>query len=607
MPEQASFQADSAQLEAIRHITGPCRVLAGPGSGKTHVMIRRIQYLIENAGVSPSQILAVTFSRAAALQMQARFSALSREHAAFSTLHAFCYRILSEESGFQYKVIRPDEKAALIRRLIGDYCSASEQSFPDLEQELAFQIARRKESTLEPAWLPVSAEAFRKVCAGYDQWLAENSRIDFSDMILKAYALLEKQPSILSRWQERFTYYLIDEFQDLSDSQYALVRLLAGKSRNIYVVGDDDQSIYAFRGASPSIFQRFHQDFPDCAQIHLNVNYRCAETIRQAADRVISCNTERIFKKSFSVIKGGRCELMSFISEKEELACLIRELRSLNRNQLNHTAVIVRTRVLTEYFRRSLSENGIPCRGSRRPDAGLDKAFLEDLISYFRLACECSSGGGQRRDFYRIMNRPERYLTRDLAPGDRVTAASVLQRAGSRAATKLKAEELFRDLNCLRTMRPSSGLRYLLKAMGYQQFMENKAGRMNPPGEAGIEALMREAAACARTQDFVHRLEQLLAVPQQTVREENTAEGVHVLTMHASKGLEYDRVYLPELNEGIIPGRKTASTKTGEEEERRLFYVAMTRARKELHLFYLSGTPQNPRTASRFLSPLLHR
>ena len=587
-------------------MTGPCRVLAGPGSGKTHVMIRRILYLITNADVPPSQILAVTFSRAAALQMQQRFYSLCLCPVSFSTLHALCYQILREESGCRCSVIGGAEKSALLRHLAADCCSAEEQNVPDLIGELAFYLSRQKESGQIPPYLPVSEKAFRGVRDGYDRWMRENGKIDFSDMITDAAHLLKERPGILAKWQKRFSFFLVDEFQDLSDLQYELIRRLSAHTDNLFVVGDDDQSIYAFRGASPSVLQRFAQDYPDCRDVHLIINYRCAEKIRRAADRVIRENRARIPKKSRAYREGGQIELQGFVSEKEELAFLAAQLKKLSPAQLEQTAVIVRTRVLRDYFLRSLGEEGIACRGASRDRSGVGTEVIGDIKAYFRFAAACVQGGA-RQDFYRIMNRPERYLTRDLAPEEAVTEASVLRHAGSRTETVRMARELFRDLKALRQMKPGSGLKYLMNTMGYRKYLQETGAKNSREllSERMAEELMRAAAACSGPEQFVRYLDRAESLPQQPELPETEDRGVSVLTMHASKGLEYDRVFLPELNEGIIPGRRTASSQEGEEEERRLFYVAMTRARKELNLYYISGTPQNPRAVSRFLLPLI--
>ena len=572
-------------------------------------MIRRILNLIRNADVPPSQILSVTFSRAAALQMQQRFYSLCRSPVTFSTLHALCYQILREESGFRRSVIGSAEKSALLRHLAADCCSPEELNAPDLIQDLSFYLGRQKESGQIPPFLPVSEKSFQGVREGYERWMRENGKIDFSDMITDAAGLLKDHPGILLKWQKRFSYFLVDEFQDLSDLQYELIRRLSRHTDNLFVVGDDDQSIYAFRGASPSVLQRFAQDYPGCRDVHLIINYRCAEQIRKAADRMIRENKMRIPKKSRAYRGGGRTQLQGFVSEKEELAFLAAQLKKLSPAQLDQTAVIVRTRVLREYFQRSLGEKGIACRGASWERSSAGAEVLGDIKAYFRFAAACGQGGA-RQDFYRIMNRPERYLTRDLAPEPAVTEASVLRHAGRRSETVRTARELFGDLKALRQMKPESGLKYLTNTMGYREYLQEAGGKDSREPLSGqlYEELMRAAAACPRPDQFVRYLEGAENLPQKTrqpEQEKTQDHGVHVLTMHASKGLEYDRVFLPELNEGIIPGRRTASSQEGEEEERRLFYVAMTRARKELKLYYISGTPQNTRAVSRFLLPLM--
>ena len=305
---------NEAQSAAVSHKDGPMMVLAGPGSGKTTVVTHRVQSLIEKHGVNPSSILVITFTRAAAREMKERFERLMegrpmRGQVSFGTFHSVFFRIL--KLAYQYDasdIIREDQKLRLIREL-----TAKEQLEPEDENELISSLiseisaVKGEQIDLEHYYAKsCSGDSFRRIYRGYEEQLQRAHKIDFDDMLVMCWDLFRKRPDILSAWQKKYEYILVDEFQDINRLQYQIVRMLAAPSDNLFIVGDDDQSIYRFRGAKPEIMLGFERDYPKAARVLLDVNYRSTREIVEASLRLIEHNEKR-FKKSLKTAgsRGG--------------------------------------------------------------------------------------------------------------------------------------------------------------------------------------------------------------------------------------------------------------------------------------------------------------
>lgn len=633
-------KSNPAQETAICHGAGPCAVIAGPGSGKTFVLVKRIQYLIRSLEVLPSSILVLTFSRAAAAEMRSRHMAQGgAAEVVFGTFHAVFFRILQESSHGRLCMVEPAVKRNYLRRLCEDRPSfLPEKMTPEELQQL---ISRSKNGLPCPRqpWLPGLVRV-------YDAYLQNRGCLDFDDMILKCRALLTENPEILNLWRSRFKWILVDEFQDVSRTQYELLRLLAAPLNNLFVVGDDDQSIYGFRGADPGTVQRFLQDYcvgaKICSkeeasersaalpgkQIFLTTNYRCSRSVLSAGSKLIRENKNRI-DKTFQAgsPEKGAFFLRPFSDPGAEYAFLASTLKSMEPERLSRSAVIFRTHTGASAFLSVLSKNGIPfmAEGTKTRMKQVPSSrtqILKDLCAYYRCALRLEkdrTGLYARKDtadlrqgLIRIMNRPERYLSGFFIPRENLSRQEMLARAGFE---KDAAQELFEDLDLLSSLSPVYSLRYLFDSVGYRSFAQES---YKNAGDI-LSELLHEAKEYSDPLDWLSRLEELSAREERKTGTENTKKaadpasntdhaqktGVNIITMHACKGLEFEEVFIPDLNEGNIPSRKAWSEEEIEE-ERRLLYVAMTRAKKSLTICFLEGTPDRPAAPSRFLRPFIH-
>lgn len=619
------------QQEAIRHGAGPCAVIAGPGSGKTFVLVERIRHLIESRTARPGEILVLTFSRAAAAEMRERFLRVAgrdpeRSAVVFGTFHAVFYRILQDSSAEKLRLVDADTKQGYLRHLCGRRTPRGVTP-----QELQHLFSRSKNG------LPCREEWLPALVREYDLYLQNRGCLDFDDMIARCLALLQSSSSLLEQWRARFRWILVDEFQDVSPMQYEALRLLAAPGNNLFAVGDDDQSIYGFRGAEPGIFRRFLEDYAgEVHRIQMTTNYRCGRRILHASSLLIRDNKNRI-KKNLQSGSGetGSCTFRFFTDRDRQYAFIAEDLQTGTEGKAGESAVIFRTHSGAGAFLPVLQRYGIPFRADatiRRICADApENRFLRDICAYYRAARELAGPGARREDLLRIMNRPERFLSGSFLQGEKMCAADLLQNAGPDREAVL---EFIRDLQMLDTLSPPYSFRYLLDSIGYRDYLKKnrksvaadyrRAESEVPETKAGdfLETLTEKALELRDSGQWRDYLEERLAAgmtetrsprkPQsppdpafrsgggQDAHRQDARGRIHILTMHACKGLEFDTVYLPDLNEGNIPSRRAQSPEQIEE-ERRLLYVAMTRARHALILTCLEGTPDRPAAPSRFL------
>ena len=611
-------KADPAQETAIRHGAGPCAVIAGPGSGKTFVLVERIRYLIDTGNADPSSILVLTFSRAAAAHMRRRFlNSCAHAETVFGTFHSVFFKILQESSAEPLSLIAAGAKRDYLRHL----CRLKPGFLPEktTAEELQLLISRFKNG------LSCRQEWVAELVSTYDNYLRGRGWLDFDDMILRCKELLHEDKAVLSLWQQRFRWILVDEFQDVSPCQYEVLRLLAAPLDNLFIVGDDDQSIYGFRGADPLMMQRFLRDYildRDDAQdrmLFLTTNYRCGERILQASVSEIRCNRHRI-DKDFRTGTGeqGIFSCRPFSDRNLQYHFIAGELKMMTPAERERTAVFFRTHGAAGQFLKVLQEQAVPylAEGIGRTAQKTEDStrVLQDLIAYYRASAVLESGGICRdqtstavrstfhEDLLRIMNRPERFLSGSFAASGCMGREDLLAHAGfDRSAV----EDLIGDLELLNTLSPEYSLRYLLDSVGYRDYAHS-VYREIPDF---LNTLQKESKNFVSSRKWIAFLEkqrnESLREPQDDRRGNGpavSAGAVRVLTMHACKGLEFDRVFIPDLNEGSLPSKR-AWTPEQIEEERRLFYVAMTRARLALTLTYLEGTADRPAAPSRFLQP----
>lgn len=602
------------QKKAIQHDKNPMLVLAGPGSGKTTVIVYRIKYLIETLGVLPQKILVITFTKAAAEQMKERFQHLSdKQGVVFGTFHSIFFRILRKAYAYRVEqVLQEEEKKTMLRNLIHDlhietqdedeYIQLFSNQFSLMQNELLTF------STFQPEGLP--SDEFRALAKAFASAKRKQEKIDFDDMLTECYALLCNDATERAYWQQKFDYILVDEFQDVNAAQYACLKLLAGEKQNVFVVGDDDQSIYGFRGARPDFMLDFPKDYPHTEKVLLDVNYRSTDRIIRLAERVIGTNAYRYQKD----IKGNRDmgdKIKVFTTEDtaeeaEEVAKRIGVLLSEG-IPLEEIAVIYRTNIQGGAFARALYRRGIPYHIK---DGGLNiytHWIAKDLQAYLYLAENSDSD----QALLRIMNKPKRYISKALlAEAEQMPYGLLRSLHVCPLLQKWQAEQLERlegDLQQIKRRKPYEALRFIRNVVGYDEYLAEYASYRKSNLPSMLEILDEITETAKGTEDFrmfEKRLEEMSQqMKEQSKHKQNHANAVTLTTFHSAKGLEFSAVFLPSLAEGVLPYEKS---KDGAwlEEERRLCYVGMTRTKDKLHLSFAKNRYDKPAKPSRFLQEM---
>lgn len=609
------------------HGEGPLLVLAGPGSGKTTVIVNRILYLIKERQIPPEEILVVTFTKDAAMSMQKRFMKAAGEQLAvnFGTFHSVFYHILREADYFgsknHSKLFTQSQKKNILITVLRELASKRERYIDtdtikeDAENFLS-AIGFYKNTRDESAALKKLSEGwkgdFQKVFEEFRRRMRKQGGLDFDDMVYECRELFLKDKERLKYWQERFQYILVDEFQDINPLQYEVVKLLGGRYRNVFVVGDDDQAIYGFRGSKPACLRQFVEEF-GAGQITLNANYRSTAEIVKMSGKVIAENKDRFQKDCYA---AGDCAELSdsvkmhiFQGNAEELTWLKEELKE--KSAFPETcAVLFRTNTQMQRLALVLTREGIEFTMRGQTGNPYDHFIAKDIMAYLQFA-----KGERSRDFFlRIMNRPVRYLDREavgeMNPVDlgslRVRYARRGRSGDSSAMQELDA--LDQQLNALKTMSPGPAVIYLSKAVGYEGYLKKKA-KSPEQLEEWLEMLdffKQEAGEFHSLEEWMDAQRQICENQDLGKRQELTERrelSIFLMTVHASKGLEFDRVIIPDCNEKIFPHGNMPDKETVEE-ERRIFYVGMTRAKKHLELLCVTGSKERPRVMSRFLNPI---
>lgn len=604
---------NSAQAEAIAHKDGPCLVLAGPGSGKTTVITKRVEYLIQKHGVQPEEILVVTFSKAAANEMRERFRSLTKGKSypvTFGTFHGIYYGILKWAYQLTSDNIFSDEqKYQLLERVMTEQELDIEDKAEFL-QGIAAEISMVKNNQIplsEYQSINCSEEVFCKVYETYENERKKLRKVDFDDMLVLTYDLFQKRPDILEKWQQKYSYILIDEFQDINRVQYDVIRMLAAPKSHLFVVGDDDQSIYGFRGARPEIMLGFLKDYPEAKQIILDVNYRSTKAIVSGAGRVIRKNVRRYAKQIVTGNEqGANVHVQEVRHPIEESKYVLKEIQKILKSGVSPTeiAVLFRTNVEARALVETCMEYNLPFQ-MREHFPNLYEHFIgRNLVTYMKMAL----GDRSRKSFLEVMNRPNRYLGRESVEQAEVSFEDLRKFYADKDWMLERIDQFEVDLRVLGRCTPYAAIQYIRRRMGYDDFLREYAHFRRIQIEELNEILMEieERAKGFRTMEewFAHIEAYGEELKKQALCKQDRRHAVTLMTMHASKGLEFDTVFIIGANEKIIPYKK-AETKEEIEEERRLFYVAMTRAKKHLMISYTRERNGKYMEPSRFVKELM--
>ena len=643
---------NQAQMTALEHRDGPMMVLAGPGSGKTTVITHRIKRLLE-AGVDPSGILVITFTKAAATEMKERFLRLAREEdekrkqseqrtggsrtgaekpflgtadpgprrreacgtsleaagsrVSFGTFHSVFYHILKWAYRFPAgNVISGEEKRQYFKKFL-------DESEMEVEDEAEFissiinEISYVKGERLDLKYYysqNCPEEWFKKLYDGYDEMLKTTGKIDFDDMLVMCHELFTERKDILAAWQKKFKYILVDEFQDINLLQYQVVRMLALPENNLFIVGDDDQSIYRFRGAKPEIMLGFEKDFPGTKRVLLGTNYRSTKEIVETSLRLIEHNKVRFEKKLEPFRGSGRpVDFRVFDNPGHEMDTVAQSIRAYHDAgyQWSEIAVLFRTGANSGLMAERLMGYNIPFKLRDVIPNLYSHWIAKDLFAYMEIA----AGSRKRSDFYRIMNRPNRYFSRDAFDTPIVSFDRLKSFYQDRDWMEERICALEADLRAMAPLKPVAAVNYIRKAIGYDDYLRSYAEfrRMKPEELFETADKLAESAAefatFAEWKEHAARYEEELKKQNQEEREE-TKDRVTLSTMHSAKGLEYPVVFVVDANEGIVPHHK-AGLPADIEEERRLFYVALTRAKDRLHVAAVKERYHRKTDVSRFV------
>jgi DNA helicase II / ATP-dependent DNA helicase PcrA len=610
MPQNKKMIPSPAQQEAICFGEGTMLVLAGPGSGKTAVITQRIRYLVEERHITPSDILTITFTKAAALEMKQRACQICRgaENAVFGTFHSVFFQIIRSSSKFQnYSIMTEQQKLQILRPLLKgkkldcvQMSSFCEQFLSDLSfykntgrereekagQKQAVQKQAEQKQTVQEKAGQNQAEQMQlhELRQAYEQCCRKRWLLDFDDILIYCYRLLTEDSGLRDRWENRFRYILIDEFQDINDVQYQIIKLLSANYENLFVVGDDDQAIYSFRGADPSYMHRFLEDYPNSRQVKLNINYRCGDRILALAARSIAHNKYR-FEKEIKAGNSGENRVIAtcFQNRAEELSFLTEEILT-HRNE-GLTAILVRTNRMAEQVSEACFRRQIPYQMREKKQDFYAQKCVVEVLSVIRFVAE----GRNRSDFMAFMNKPVRYINREMLQKETVDLWALLEECREDPEQYRIIQKLQQDLAMVEMLDPFGAISYIRKVMQYDCCLN--------PGETGEkekEILDELLERCREFHSHTAFLSHIAAYRSKLEHEgvrmrsgtdpdKTDQNPVRIMTYHGSKGLEFDTVFLPFLNSGDVPhGRNLSSMEL--EEERRLFYVAVTRAKKTLYL-----------------------
>ena len=607
------MQVDSAQKKAIEHNRGPMLVLAGPGSGKTLVITRRTQWLIERAGVAPGNILVVTFTRAAAGEMRSRFDRLmDGRHlpVSFGTFHAVFFTILKYAYNYRVEnILSEDEKYGIIRDIVHQVDVEMDDE-KDFLMNIAGEISQVKGDMmpLEHFYSAnCSKDVFEEIYRGYEQKLRRMRRLDYDDMLVQTWQLFKERPDILLAWQKKYTYILIDEFQDINRIQYEVIRMLAKPENNLFVVGDDDQSIYRFRGAKPEILLGFTKDYPEAKMTVLNKNYRSTGAIVSRAEGLIRHNEHRYAKHMTAVREqGSEILVKAFQKPADQYLKMIREIVDLRREGVawEQIAVIFRTNIQMSGLVEQLMVYNVPFVMRDSVPNIYEHWIARDIFAYMNIAF----GSNSRADYLRIINRPNRYISRAYFDEEIVNLANVKDYLENREWMLERVEQLEYDLYMMASMGPYPAIQYIRHSIGYDDYLKSYAMDRGIKSDDLLEVLdelMDKSHAYKTWEEWFQAMEQYAETLKIRSRQKfEASEGIRLLTMHGAKGLEYEVVYIPDANDGLMPHKK-AATESDKEEERRMFYVAMTRAKNDLRIYFTRERYGKPSEMSPFVGEFL--
>ena len=595
------------QLQAIRHKRGPMLVLAGAGSGKTTIIVHRIRHLIMMCKVRPENILVLTFTKSAAMEMEDRFHQLTgMKGVKFGTFHSVFLEILIRNTSYTYRSIidlKTQKELIQAAAIESNYrLGEDEESTDDTIQKIlnGIQYLKSGGNADQVEYQNIPMDVVKYCFNYYQQYLINNRLIDFNDMLFLTAKLFKTNPNLLEMYHDKYRYILVDEFQDTSPIQEEILELLAKPRNNIFCVGDDDQSIYAFRGAKPAVMFDFAKKYRNCKIVQLPYNYRCTNQIVMAANRLISYNQKRFPKEVHGLRNGNDVNIHSFHTLQAEYAFVKERIMThcARGDRYEDHACLFRTRKEIEDFALYLSVKNIPFFSTESIRNIFDHFIAYDFLSYM----ECAEGN--YNNMFLIINRPKRYIEKRHIK--KVVDLNLLKKTYiSKDYILEKLEDLEYDLAMLKNMSlPVEMFDYFFMKIGYKNYLRDYAAYRNMSQDEledlynVAESIRNFASQYQSKQEFFHAINQYKRSLNSKKEGKEGKKGKVVLsTIHSAKGLEYKNVFVFNVNEENLPIKKKGID-TDIEEERRIMYVAITRAKDNLYVLSLEDK------VSRFVSQM---
>lgn len=585
------MEENKAQEEAIQTIEGQMIVVACPGSGKTTTLVRRIHHMTEACNIAPEHILMITFTAAAAREMRSRYQKqYGKDEVTFCTIHSLCLAILRKFQGISNDSILTDARQFFYERLRRESGINDKDNFIKLLQTDISVV--KNNSLLLSEYKPQCCEdqqLFESLFQDYEAYKEEEELIDFDDMLIHAYRLLENDPECLSWIRQKYQYIQVDEYQDTNFLQRDLIYLIAGEDGNLAVVGDDDQSIYGFRGARPEVMLQFQDHYPNAKIISMNTNYRSCRGIIQLADHLIRQNTSRFAKDFFAFhSEEGKIEQIRKRTRQMELYAVVTKIKELIEagEDPNNIAILYRTNRQAEGPASLLTDASIAFVSTEKIQSRYKHWIFGDLMAFYKLA---NNRGWTKRDLSRVLNHPQRFLQdpRYVQAGlNRSAMMNIAFHSGETWKREKAVDQVSRFFRLLKKLEGSTPEQFLntLSLIGdYRTYLKEYAEFFHADEDELFDLWNRYQEDAKKWNTWAEWNQYILRYNHAIDEAQKSREGVTLSTMHCSKGLEWKHVFIIDCVDGVCPFQKAEGLQA-QEEERRLFYVAMTRAKENLYL-----------------------
>ena len=588
------------QLKAVDHLDGPCMVLAGPGSGKTRVITYRIANMVVNKNIKPTSILAISFTKASSIEMKNRALSLSNDFrmnkVTYGTFHSVFFRILRYFENYNIESILDEKTKRIGLKNILKGLNIENADDDETIGQVINEISYVKNELMDKRDFKsevLTNDEFIKVYNFYEEYKQQMNKIDFDDMLIKTYELLKNNKAALDRVRSVYRYILVDEFQDINKVQFEALKLIANPSNNIFVVGDEDQSIYGFRGSRPDFLLEFEEYFSNTKKVLLDINYRSKGEIIDIANRLIEKNTNRYEK----VIKcgqgnGAKVNYISPEDSEEEAVYIAKDIK--NKVQEDYTeytdfAVIYRTNIQSRALVDVFMDMRIPFVVKDSIVTIYDHWAAQDILAYLRIGVNPNSN----KDWIRIINKPFRYISKDnlnLIKDEPDFINSLINKCDLHPKQVKTINDLDIDISYVKGLNPKNAISYIRTTLDYDRYILDYCANRKIKTNGLIEILNELESSATNFKTIQEYLEHIERVKSEIVDNKNNKEtdGVIFTTMHSAKGLEFKNVYIIGANEGTIPHEKSYEIDDEEkkndqiEEERRLMYVAITRAEENI-------------------------